>query len=49
MLSVMYGVSMMIPIIFGISGYLLVSRDAANPQRHASAPTLKSERDENHD
>ena len=29
MLSVMYGVSAMIPITFGISGYVLVSRDGA--------------------
>jgi hypothetical protein len=31
MLSVVYGVSAMIPLTFGISGYLLVSRDGARP------------------
>jgi hypothetical protein len=31
MLSVVYGVSAMIPLTFGISGYVLVSRDGARP------------------
>ena len=31
MLSVMCGVSAMIPITFGIAGYVLVSRDGAAP------------------
>jgi hypothetical protein len=29
MLSVMYGVSAMIPITFGVAGYALVSRDGS--------------------
>jgi hypothetical protein len=36
MLNVMCGVSAMIPIVFGVSGYLLVSRDSH---------TFKSEKD----
>jgi hypothetical protein len=31
MLSVMYGVSAMIPITFGVAGYALVSRDGSIP------------------
>ena len=31
MLSVMYGVSAMIPITFGVAGYALVSRDGDVP------------------
>ena len=31
MLSVMYGVSAMIPITFGVAGYAMVSRDGAIP------------------
>jgi hypothetical protein len=31
MLSVMYGVSAMIPIAFGVAGYALVSRDGDIP------------------
>ena len=39
MLSVMYGVLAMIPMTFGIAGYVMVSRNGAvpNPHRHASA------------
>jgi hypothetical protein len=36
MLTVIYGLSAMIPIIFGVAGYLLVSRDSHS---------LKSEKD----
>jgi hypothetical protein len=32
MLSVMYGVSAMIPIVFGVAGYALVSRDLDTPK-----------------
>jgi hypothetical protein len=39
MLSVMYGVSAMIPMTFGIAGYLLVSRDGAAPN-----PTVTPQR-----
>jgi hypothetical protein len=36
MLSVVYGVSAMIPLTFGISGYVLVSRDGARPNPSAA-------------
>ena len=55
MLSVIYGVSAMIPITFGISGYLLVSRDDAlpdpsvTPQRSNTTEFIESERTADHD
>jgi hypothetical protein len=41
MLSVMYGVLAMIPMTFGIAGYVLVSRDGAvsNPSVTPQRPT----------
>jgi hypothetical protein len=39
MLSVMYGVSAMIPMTFGIAGYVMVSRNGAVPN-----PTVTPQR-----
>jgi len=39
MLNVLYGVFSMTPIIFGIAGYVLVSRDGAAPN-----PTITHQR-----
>jgi hypothetical protein len=49
MLSVMYGVSAMIPITFGVAGYALVSRDGSIPNLsvtpdHLSAMPLATDR-----
>jgi len=55
MLSVMYGVSALIPITFAVSGYLLVSRDEATPdprvtpQPSTTSEIIESERTDNHD
>jgi len=55
MLSVMYGVSALIPITFGVSGYLLVSRNDATPepcvtpQPSTTTEIIESERTDSHD
>jgi hypothetical protein len=40
MLGVMYGVSAMIPITFGVAGYALVSRDGDIPNSGVTAERL---------
>ena len=49
MLTVIYGLSAMIPIIFGVAGYLLVSRDPARLPASHSGLQSNLKRTDNHD
>ena len=44
MLSVMFGVSAMIPITFGVAGYALVSRDPSVTLQRSTAAQLTTPR-----